>query len=121
MSNNKKKKILFLCTGNSARSQMAEGLMRHLHGEKFEAFSAGVEPKGIHPVAVQAMREIGIDIANQQSKHIDTLLHSAITRRRTARCFLVRACGSTRGFPIRRQRRVAIRKFLKHSEKSAMS
>ncbi len=73
MSNNKKKKILFLCTGNSARSQMAEGLMRHLHGEKFEAFSAGFEPKGIHPVAVQAMREIGIDIANQQSKHIDDL------------------------------------------------
>lgn len=68
-----KKKILFLCTGNSARSQMAEGLMHHFRGDEFEVFSAGVEPKGIHPVAVQVMREIGIDIADQQSKHIDDL------------------------------------------------
>jgi arsenate reductase len=68
-----KKKVLFLCTGNSARSQMAEGLMRHLRGTDFEVYSAGVEPKGVYPKAVQAMREIGIDISDQKSKHIDDL------------------------------------------------
>ena len=68
-----KKKILFLCTGNSARSQMAEGLMRHFRGDEFEVFSAGVEPKGVHPQAIAAMREIGADISRQQSKHVDDL------------------------------------------------
>ena len=68
-----KKKVLFLCTGNSARSQMAEGLLRHLRNNEFEVFSAGVEPKGVHPMAVQAMQEIGIDISGQKSKHIDEL------------------------------------------------
>jgi arsenate reductase (thioredoxin) len=68
-----KKKILFLCTGNSARSQMAEGLMRHFRGDEYEVFSAGVEPKGVHPQAIVAMREIGIDISQQQSKHMDDL------------------------------------------------
>jgi len=68
-----KKKVLFLCTGNSARSQMAEGLLRHLRNNEFEVFSAGVEPKGVHPNAVQAMQEIGIDISGQKSKHIDEL------------------------------------------------
>ncbi len=68
-----KKKVLFLCTGNSARSQMAEGLMRHLRGDEFEVYSAGVEPKGVHPKAVQAMQEIGIDISGQKSKHTDEL------------------------------------------------
>ena len=68
-----KKKILFLCTGNSARSQMAEGLMRHFREDEFEVFSAGVEPKGIHPQAIEAMREIGVDISRQQSKQVDEL------------------------------------------------
>jgi len=68
-----KKKILFLCTGNSARSQMAEGLMRHFREDEFEVFSAGVEPKGVHPQAIEAMREIGVDISRQQSKHVDEL------------------------------------------------
>jgi len=68
-----KKKILFLCTGNSARSQMAEGLMRHFRGDEFEIFSAGVEPKGVHPQAIVAMREIGIDSSQQQAKHVDDL------------------------------------------------
>jgi arsenate reductase len=68
-----KKTVLFLCTGNSARSQMAEGLMRHLRGDEFEVYSAGVEPKSVHPKAVQAMQEIGIDISGQKSKHIDEL------------------------------------------------
>jgi len=68
-----KKTVLFLCTGNSARSQMAEGLLRHLRGKEFEVYSAGVAPKGVHPKAVQAMQEIGIDISGQKSKHIDEL------------------------------------------------
>ena len=69
-----KKKILFLCTGNSARSQMAEGLMRHFRGDEFEVFSAGVEPKGVHAQAIEAMKEIGVDISRQQSKYVDDLL-----------------------------------------------
>jgi arsenate reductase len=66
-----KKRVLFLCTGNSARSQMAEGLLRSLAGQKYEIFSAGTHPKGIHPLAVEAMREIGIDISGQTSKDVD--------------------------------------------------
>ena len=65
------KKIIFLCTGNSARSQMAEGMMRHLRGNEFEVFSAGSEPKGINPLAIEVMKEIGIDISAQRSKHLD--------------------------------------------------
>ncbi len=64
-------RILFLCTGNSARSQMAEGLARHLGKEKIEAHSAGIEPKGLNPLAVTAMDEMGMDIRGQQSKGID--------------------------------------------------
>ena len=69
----KQKTVLFLCTGNSARSQMAEGLLRHLCGKEFEVFSAGVAPKGVHPAAIQVMKEIGIDISQQKSKHADDL------------------------------------------------
>ncbi|MCX5784625.1 MAG: arsenate reductase ArsC [Elusimicrobia bacterium] len=67
------KKVLFLCTGNSCRSQMAEGWARHLHGDKLEAYSAGVTPQGIHPFTVQVMKEAGVDIATQSSKHIRVL------------------------------------------------
>ncbi len=63
-------RILFLCTGNSARSQMAEGLLRYFAGDRFEAYSAGLEPKGVNPHAVQAMRDIGLDISGQQSKSV---------------------------------------------------
>ena len=66
-----KERILFLCTGNSARSQMAEGLLRHLAGDRFEVFSAGTRPAGLNPNAVQVMREIGIDISGHRSKHVD--------------------------------------------------
>ena len=65
-----KKKILFLCTHNSARSQMAEGLMNHLHGDRYQAFSAGTEPGTVHPLAVKVMAEIGIDISAHRSKHL---------------------------------------------------
>jgi len=67
-------KVLFLCTGNSARSQMAEGYLRHAAGDRFEALSAGIEPKGLNPLAIEAMREIGIEISQQQSKDVASLL-----------------------------------------------
>lgn len=69
-----KKKVLFLCTGNSARSQMAEGLLRHYAGDRYESFSAGLEPRSVNPLAVKAMEEIGIDISHQTSKGIDRFL-----------------------------------------------
>jgi arsenate reductase len=65
-----KKRVLFLCTGNSARSQMAEGLLRDRAGDRFEVFSAGTHPKGLHPRSVEAMKEIGIDISNHTSKDV---------------------------------------------------
>lgn len=64
-------RVLFLCTHNSARSQMAEGIMRYLGGNRVEVFSAGSEPQPIHPFALQAMAEIGIDISHQRPKHFD--------------------------------------------------
>jgi arsenate reductase (thioredoxin) len=66
-----KKRVLFLCTGNSARSQMAEGLLRHLAGDRFDVFSAGTRPVGLNPNAVKAMREVGIDISAQHSKSVE--------------------------------------------------
>ncbi len=67
-------KILFLCTGNSCRSQMAEGWTRKLKGDLIEARSAGIEPKGLDPRAVAAMREAGVDISGHRSKHVDELM-----------------------------------------------
>lgn len=67
-------KVLFLCTGNSARSQMAEGYLRHAAGAEYEVFSAGTDPVGLNPLAVEAMREIGIDISQQTSKHVREFL-----------------------------------------------
>jgi arsenate reductase (thioredoxin) len=65
------KRVLILCTGNSARSQMAEGLLRHTAGDRFDAFSAGTRPVGLNPNAVKAMAEIGIDISKHRSKSVD--------------------------------------------------
>mgnify|MGYP003565540095 CR=1 FL=1 len=66
------KRVLFLCTGNSARSQMAEGLVNHFLAEHWEAFSAGTEPSGyVHPLSIQAMAQLGIDITAQRSKSTD--------------------------------------------------
>ena len=68
-----RKKILFLCTGNTCRSQMAEGFARALKGDVIEAYSAGVEPHGMDPRAVQVMAEAGVDIRGGRSKHVDEL------------------------------------------------
>jgi arsenate reductase (thioredoxin) len=69
----RKLKILFLCTGNSCRSQMAEGWARHLKAGAMEPYSAGVAPHGMDPRAVSAMAEAGVDISRQRSKHLDEL------------------------------------------------
>ncbi len=69
-----KQKVLIVCTGNSCRSQMAEGMLRHYGGDKFEVFSAGLEPSFVHPLAIKAMSESGIDISNQYSKTVNEFL-----------------------------------------------
>jgi arsenate reductase len=65
-----KKRVLFLCTGNSARSQLAEGLLRQMAGDQFEVFSAGTSPKGLHPRSLEVMSEVGIDISHHKSKDL---------------------------------------------------
>ncbi len=69
-----KLRVLFLCTGNSARSQMAEGWLRHLAGDQFEVFSAGTNPVGLNSGSVEAMSEVGIDISRHRSKHVAEFL-----------------------------------------------
>jgi arsenate reductase len=64
-------RVLFVCTGNRARSQMAEGLLRHLAGDRFEAYSAGTQPSGLASATVEVMQEIGIDVSGHRSKHVD--------------------------------------------------
>lgn len=66
----RKKRILFLCTGNSCRSQMAEGFLRHMAKDKFEVFSAGVKPSRVNPLAVRVMAEKGVDISKHKSKSV---------------------------------------------------
>lgn len=66
-----KQSVLILCTGNSARSQMAEGLLRHNAGDHFDVASAGTKPSVVRPEAIAVMREIGIDIAHHRAKHVD--------------------------------------------------
>ena len=68
-----KVKLLFLCTGNSCRSQMAEGFCRHLHRELFESHSAGIEAHGVNPNAVRVMQEVGVDISKHTSKTVSGL------------------------------------------------
>jgi arsenate reductase len=69
-SSDGKRKVLFICTHNSARSQMAEGLLRTMYGDRYEAYSAGTKPTGVHPLAVRVMAEIGIDISHHRSKSV---------------------------------------------------
>src|ERR1051325_6981594 len=71
---NEKRRVLILCTGNSARSQMAEGLLRHLAGDEFESFSAGVTPTTVRQEAIEVLAEIGIDISTHRSKAVDEFL-----------------------------------------------
>ena len=67
-------KLLYLCTGNSCRSQMAEGWTRYLHGDKIEVYSAGIETHGLNPNAVKVMAEVGVDISGHQSENIDKFM-----------------------------------------------
>lgn len=69
-----KTRVLFLCTGNSARSQMAEAFLRQLAGDRFEVYSAGLEPKGIHPMTRQVLAEVGLDMSGQTSKDLAQFL-----------------------------------------------
>jgi arsenate reductase len=81
-----KKSVLFLCTGNSCRSQMAEGWLKYLGGENFEVFSAGIEAHGKNPRAISVMREAGIDISDQESEILDPALLNSLD-------LLVTVCG----------------------------
>jgi len=75
-----KRRVLFICTHNSARSQMAEGMLRHLAGDRFEAMSAGTEETGVRPLAVETMREVGVDISGQESKTLARYLGEPFDR-----------------------------------------
>jgi arsenate reductase (thioredoxin) len=73
----KTNRVLFLCTGNSARSQIAEGLLKTKGGSAFEVYSAGVEPKPVNPLAIEVMEEIGINISNQRSKDVSEVIKNS--------------------------------------------
>jgi arsenate reductase len=88
-----KRRVLFLCTGNSCRSQMAEGLVNHYLGDRWEAFSAGTRPSGhVHPLAVRAMDELGIDISSHHSKSVDDYRDVAFGRAVTVCDHAARNC-----------------------------
>ena len=72
MSETKRPRVLFLCTGNSCRSQMAEGWARHVHGDRIDTCSAGTDPHGLNPLAVRAMSEAGVDISAHLSKTVES-------------------------------------------------
>jgi len=82
-----KKRLLFLCTGNSCRSQMAEGWLKHLGGNRFEAFSAGIVAHGKNPRAIAVMAEAGVDISNQESEALDPAILDTLD-------LLVTVCGN---------------------------
>tara|TARA_B100000945_G_scaffold292282_1_gene267418 strand:- start:497 stop:1015 length:519 start_codon:yes stop_codon:yes gene_type:complete len=77
-SNMNKKKVIFICTGNACRSQMAEGILRSMDENSFEVFSAGSHPSKLHPASVVVMNEIGIDISHHKSESIDNYINSGI-------------------------------------------
>ena len=74
----KKEKIIFICTGNACRSQIAEGLMRHLASDRFEAYSAGSHPTKVHPAVITVMKEIGIDISSHTSDSISLFIDKSM-------------------------------------------
>ncbi len=84
-----RQRVLILCTGNSARSQMAEGLLRHLAGDRFDVYSAGTHPVGLNPLAVAAMKEAGIDISHHRSKSVDEFAGQAFD-------FVITVCDNAR-------------------------
>jgi len=86
MTEDRRRRVLFLCTGNSCRSQMAEGWTRHLHGGTIEVFSAGTHPKGLDPRAVEVMAEVGVDISRQGSTRLEAVELSSLD-------LLVTVCG----------------------------
>jgi arsenate reductase len=90
----RKERVLILCTGNSARSQMAEGSLRHDAGARFEVFSAGVKPSGVRPEAIVVMRELGIDLSRGRSKHVSEFSGQAFD-------YVLTVCDNAReNFPI---------------------
>lgn len=84
----KKFRVLFLCLGNSCRSQMAEGLLKHMAGDRFETESAGTIPCFVHPRAIQVMAELGIDISDQRSKHVQEFTGESFD-------FVISLCGKS--------------------------
>ena len=84
-----RKKILILCTGNSARSQMAEGLLKHITQNEYEIFSAGTKPSSVRPEAIEVLREVGIDISKNRSKSVDEFTNQKID-------FVLTVCDSAR-------------------------
>jgi arsenate reductase len=83
------KRVLFICTGNRARSQMGEGLLRHLGGERYEVHSAGTLPSGLADETVDVMKEVGIDVSGQWSKHVDEFAGEAFD-------YVITVCDSAR-------------------------
>lgn len=88
MPDRKPIKVLFLCTSNSCRSQMAEAWLRALGGERFEVYSAGLEPHGIHPKTISVLEEAGLDLSNQRSKSLDEYMG------KIAFDYLITVCGN---------------------------
>ena len=117
----KRQKVLFLCTQNSARSQMAEGFLRHLGDGRFEAYSAGIDPTDeIHPCAIETMREVGIDISDQHPKGLKTYMGKQTFN------YLIIVCARDEDLPydsmlerfraVRDQIEMRMREWLEHPE-----
>src|SRR3989338_3688791 len=88
------KRVLFLCTGNSARSQMAEGFLRHMAGDRFEVYSAGIKPVGVNPLAIKVMAEAGIDISKHRSKSVMEFIDQSFN-------YVITVCGNAqKTFPV---------------------
>ncbi len=87
----KKIKVIFVCTGNSCRSQMAEGLLRNMAGDRFEVFSAGTHPSRVHPMSIRVMKEIGIDISTHTSDPLDKYFGYGIN-------YVITLCDNVREF-----------------------